>query len=65
MYLFKVEFWDEYEHKVNNEEGIVDGVAYRNAIEHIVKYYGQKNLSSITLKPLDDILPKDQLTSLG
>ena len=51
MYSFKVEFWDEYEHKVNNEEGIVDGVAYRNAIEHIVKYYGQKNLSSITLKP--------------
>ena len=53
MYFYYVEYYDEYG-KTNIANGIVCGTNYVNALNNLTEYYGEEEISKLTLEYLSD-----------
>lgn len=46
---YKVNYWDEVDFEAMESQGITSGKDIKEALGYICEYYGEKNISSITL----------------
>lgn len=46
---YKVNYWDEVDFKPMDSQGITSGKDIKEALGYICEYYGEKNISSVTL----------------
>lgn len=50
-YKYTVEFWDDYDKKMQIHGGYVMGANFKDAMENIEKYYGDDAINKIYLEP--------------
>ena len=61
MYKFQVNYWDEDDQKMKDEQGLVSAKNYGAAAERVVQYYGAANVSSVYLEEWEDVLIEDEV----
>ena len=54
MFKFKVDWLDAEEQKMTKVAGIVGAKTYDKAAKEIMKYFGEEDISKITLEPVGD-----------
>ena len=67
MYQFKVNWW--FENKEVTDCGLVEGSSYKEAIETLSEYFGEREMTQCQIMPIgeDDkiILFADGITDIG
>lgn len=64
MYYYLVEYWDTDSQKVGTESGMTGGATYGAAADKVVALYGLKNIVSIKLTELGDILYEEEILDM-
>ncbi len=58
---YKVKYFDSEEGKQQTGEGIVCGIDYNEVVKELMSYFGEQNLVSFELTPIERLIPKDEL----
>ena len=53
-YKYTIEFWDDFDKKMQIHCGYVMGASFKDAMENIEKYYGDDTIEKIYLQPERD-----------
>ena len=61
MFYYKAEHWDEIDHEVRQESGILAAKDYGDAAKKVADYYGKDNLISVYLEEWEDVLTEDEV----
>ena len=61
---YKVQYWDEIDHSIQNERGFVFGENLGNAVNRICKWYGETNISEISVYECEEVLSDEEIRDI-
>ena len=62
---YYVEYWSEDSNRLEKEEGITFGYSLGDGTGRIAEFYGEKNIFSVEVYQLEDVLMGSELNSMG
>lgn len=61
---YKVQYWDEIEHSIQNEQGFVVGENLGNAVNRVCDWYGKTNISEISVYECEEVLTDEEIRDI-